>query len=92
MSDGELTDVHVALARFEGKLDAWSLQQARHEERLQAHSAKLDALQTQVTDIAARNAVQQEAKRTAPTWPTVLSAVVATVMFVLFVAQQIYGG
>lgn len=88
----EITDVHVALARFEGKLDAWSLQQARHEERLQAHSAKLDALQTQVTDITARNAVQQEAKRTAPSWPMVVSCVVAAISLVLLIAQQIYGG
>lgn len=82
----------IALARFEGKLDAWSLQQARHEDRLNAHSLKLDAQQMQITELATRQATQREAKRTAPTWPTVLSAVVAAVMFVLFVAQQIYGG
>lgn len=82
----------VALARFEGKLDAWSMQQGRHEERLQAHSTKLDALQTQVTELATKQATAAEAKRNAPTWPTVASALVAVVMAVLFVAQQLYGG
>lgn len=82
----------VALARFEGKLDAWSMQQGRHEERLRAHSSKIDALQTQVTEVATLQASQREAKRLAPTWPTVASALVAVVMAALFIAQQLYGG
>lgn len=82
----------VALARFEGKLDAWSMQQNRHEERLQAHSGKLDALQTQVTELAAKQAAQHEAKRTAPTWPAVLSAVIAGIALILVIAQPLYGG
>lgn len=86
----------IALARFEGKLDAWSLQQARHEDRLNAHSSKLDHIQREVTAVTtlvtSQQETQREARRSRPTWPTVTSAVVAAVMAVLFVAQQIYGG
>lgn len=81
----------VALARFEGKLDAWSMQQARHEERLLAHSTKLDNLQTQVTEVATKVAASSEARRATP-WPTVVSAIVAAVALVLVIAQSLYGG
>lgn len=88
----ETTPVELALARFEGKLDAWSLQQARHEDRLNAHSLKLDQLQTQVTEVTTRVASRDEAKRAAPSWPTVVSCIVAAISLVLLIAQQIYGG
>lgn len=95
MSDGS-PNIEVIIARFEGKLDAALLQQGRHEDRLNAQSAKIDSLQTQVTEAATKlttsQETQREAKRHTPSWPTVVSAVVAASMMVLFVAQQIYSG
>lgn len=94
MSDGE--NFEVALARFEGKLDAWSLQQARHEERLQAHSSKIDAQQTHLTEVAttvqALRESQRDVKRTTPQWPAVVSALVPIVALALVVLNQMYGG
>lgn len=90
MSD-DRPSIEVVIARFEGKLDAWSMQQSRHEERLNAHTAKLDTLQQAVTEVSTRLSSAQEARRITPTWPTVVSAVVAAGMLVLFLAQQIYG-
>lgn len=94
MSEGE--NFEVALARFEGKLDAWSMQQARHEDRLQAHATKLDGLQTQVTEVATNvqtlREKQRDDRRSAPQWPQVLSAIVPILALALVVLERMYGG
>jgi len=90
MPDEQL-DIRVALARFEGKLDASLMRLDRHEGRLDAHSVKIDDLHRDLAEVKTRQAEQAEANRRKPNWAAVLSVAmsVATVLFVLL--QNMYG-
>lgn len=80
-------DVLLAIARLEGKLDGALMQQNRHEATLQEHRVEI----TQLRDKVVALETQQTQSRNAPSWTAVVSSVVAGVMLLLVVAQQLYG-
>lgn len=77
-------DVLLAIARLEGKLDGALMQQNRHETTLQEHRVEITQLRDKVVALETQ-------RKNAPSWTAVVSAIVAGVMLLLVVAQQLYG-
>ncbi|HEY9334648.1 MAG TPA: hypothetical protein VIQ79_09505 [Kribbella sp.] len=77
-------DVLLAIARLEGKLDGALMQQNRHEATLQEHRVEITQLRDKVVALETQ-------RKNAPSWTAVVSAIVAGVMLLLVVAQQLYG-
>jgi hypothetical protein len=77
-------DVLLAIARLEGKLDGALMQQNRHEATLQEHRVEITGLRDKVVALETQ-------RKNAPSWTAVVSAIVAGVMLLLVVAQQLYG-
>jgi hypothetical protein len=82
-SEATQTDVLIAVARVEGKLEAYLTQAARSDEVMRM-------MQTEVSGLRDRVVAIESARKSSPPWHVTVGALVPVIALVLVLAQQIY--
>lgn len=77
-------DLLLALARLEGKVDAYSMNSTRHDDAQTKTNAEMAALRDRVVAI-------ESSRSASPPWYTTLGAVVPSIGLLLLVAERLYG-
>lgn len=83
-SEASQTDVLIAVARVEGKLEAYLTQAARSDEVQRAMQVEVAGLRDRVVAI-------ESARKATPPWWTTMGAIVPSVALLLVVAERLYG-
>lgn len=83
-SEATQTDVLIAVARVEGKLEAYLTQAARSDEVQRV-------LQLEVAGLRDRVVAIESSRKATPPWWTTVGAIVPSVALVLVIAERLYG-